>query len=135
LLTRGSTTSGFLLGLAITAVIAALAWWLVPGSGVRIDTSRPAVVQRIQQLERLETVVYWMDKIVAGGQESRHLPRLLAGDRLLLIVYGEVTAGVDLGKIESSQIEVTGRATAATNARATLSTFLPGLGFDRVVVR
>ena len=109
LLTNGSTTSGFLLGLAITTLLAGLAWWLVRGSSVRIDTSRPAVVHRIQQLQRLETVVYGMDKIVAGGQESRYLPRLLAGDRLLLIVYGEVTAGVDLGKIDAAQIEVTGR--------------------------
>ncbi len=105
---RGSTTVGFLVGLAI-AVIAGPGLWVVRGPGVRIDTSRPAVVHRIQQLQRLETVVYGMDKIVAGGQESRYLPRLLAGDRLLLIVYGEVTAGVDLGKIEAAQIQVSGQ--------------------------
>lgn len=195
LLQRGSTRSGFLFGFVIASVVTGLAWWLVRGSGVRIDTSRPAVVHRIQQLQRLETVVYGMDKIVSGGQESRYLPKLLAGDRLLLIVYGEVTAGVDLGKIEAAQIEVGGRnilialppaeifstridnertrvysretglftrpdpnlesdvrkeaerqirqaalesailQTAATNARTTMTTFLQGLGFDKVDVR
>ncbi len=110
-------------------------------------------------------------------------------------MYGEVTAGVDLGKIEPAQIEVSGRAvllvmppaevfatridndrtrvysretglftrpdpnlesevrkeaehqirqaaldggilrTAATNARATLTTFLEGLGFEHAEVR
>jgi hypothetical protein len=106
---RGSTTAGFLFGFAIAAVLAAVGLWLVRVSGVRIDTSRPAVVHHIQQLRRLETIVYGMDKIVAGGLESRYLPKLLAGDRLLLMVYGEATAGVDLGKIEPAQIEVNGR--------------------------
>ena len=105
----GSTTAGFLFGFAIAALVAGVGLWLVRGSGVRIDTSRPAVVHHIQQLRRLETIVYGMDKIVAGGQESPYLPRILAGDRLLLMVYGEATAGVDLGKIEPAQIEVNGR--------------------------
>ena len=86
----------FALGFALAAAIAATVFWLARGSATRIDTSRPTVVHHIRQLQRLETVVYGMDKIVSGGQESRYLPKLLAGDRLLLIVYGEVTAGVDL---------------------------------------
>ena len=53
--------------------------------------------------------MYGMDKIVSGGQESRYLPKLLAGDRLLLIVYGEVTAGVDLSKVEPAHVETSGR--------------------------
>ena len=186
---------GFALGFALAAAMAAAVFWLARGSGIRIDTSRPTVVHHIRQLQRLETVVYGMDKIVSGGQESQYLPKLLAGDRLLLIVYGEVTAGVDLGRIETSQVEISGRAvetsippaevfatridndrtrvyaretglftrpdpnlesdvrreaerevrqaaldagilsTATANARATLSTFLKGLGFDQVVVK
>jgi hypothetical protein len=111
---RGSTITGVLLGFTLTLLIGGLGVWLVRGSGIRIDTSRPAVIRRIQQLQRLETVVFGMDKIVSGGQESRYLPKLLSGDRLLLIVYGEVTAGVDLGKIDASQIEVTGRSVTIT---------------------
>jgi len=107
--TRGSTTTGALFGLAIAMLIGGLALWFIRGSGVRIDTSRPAVVHRIQQLQRLETVVFGMDKIVTGGQESRYFPKLLVGERLLLIVYGEVTAGVDLSKIEAGQIDVSGK--------------------------
>jgi hypothetical protein len=63
-------------------------------------------VQQIQQLQRLETVVYSMEKIVSGSQDSKYLPRLLAGDRLLLIVHGEVTAGVDLGALDASQLTI-----------------------------
>src|SRR5215471_19082871 len=100
----------FALGFALAAAIAATVFWLARGSGTRIDTSRPTVVRHIRQLQRLETVVYGMDKIVSGGQENRYLPKMLAGDRLLLIVYGEVTAGVDLGGIEARQVEISGRA-------------------------
>jgi hypothetical protein len=181
-------------GFALAAIAAGFGWWLVRGPGVRIDTSRPAVVHRIQQLQRLETVVYGMDKIVSGGQESRYLPKLLAGEQILLTVYGEVTAGVDLGRIEPAQVDVSGRTirlsmppaeifstridgertrvyshdtglftrpdpnlesevrreaerqirqaaidggiltAASTNSRATLTTFLQGLGFDHVDV-
>src|SRR6478672_61121 len=61
--------------------------------GTRIDVSQPTVVRRIQQLQRLETVVYTMDKIVTGERENPMLPDFLAGDRLLLLVHGEVVAG------------------------------------------
>jgi hypothetical protein len=50
-----------------------------------------------------------MEKIVSGEQVNAYLPRLLAGDRILLIVHGEVTAGIDLGRLEDSKIDVTGR--------------------------
>jgi len=75
----------------------------------RVDTSRPTVIRQIQQLHRLETVRFGMDKIVSGGWESRYLPSFLAGERLLLIVYGEVTAGVDLNRIDAEDVVVSGR--------------------------
>jgi hypothetical protein len=111
---RGSTATGLLLGIALAFLIGGVTLWFARGSGMRIDTSRPAVVRRIQELQRLETVVFGMDKIVSGGQESRYLPKMLAGDRLLLIVYGEVTAGVDLGKIQEGQIEINGPSVVMT---------------------
>ena len=97
-------------GLAVAAIVGWAAWrFLFPG-GLRIDLSRPAVVQHIQRLQRLETVVYTVEKIVTGAQDSAYLPRVLAGDRILLIVYGEVTAGIDLGKLDASTITIRDRA-------------------------
>ncbi|HEX6217608.1 MAG TPA: DUF4230 domain-containing protein, partial [Vicinamibacterales bacterium] len=74
-----------------------------------VDISQPTVVQQIQQLQRLETVVYNMEKIVSGTQDSKYLPRLLAGDRLLLIVHGEVTAGVDRAALDASRLTIRGK--------------------------
>jgi hypothetical protein len=78
------------------------------------------VVQQIQQLQRLETVVYSMEKIVSGGQDNKYLPRMLAGDRILLIVHGEVTAGVDLGALDPSQLSIDGKAVAIRLPEASL---------------
>jgi hypothetical protein len=107
---RGSVVLGFLLGFIVASLIAAVAVWLFRGAGgTRIDTSMPTVVRQIQQLQRLETVVFNMDKIISGGWESRYLPTFLAGERLLLVVDGDVTAGVDLGRIAADNIIVSGR--------------------------
>jgi hypothetical protein len=115
--------AGFLAGFALAAVAAlVLIWLLFFRDPTRIDVSRPVVVQQIQQLQRLETVVYRMEKIVSGNADSKYLPRMIAGDRLLLIVYGEVTAGVDLGALDSSQVSITGKAVAITLPEASLFT-------------
>jgi len=100
----------FIAGLAVAAIVGWVAWQYLFPAGLRIDLSRPAVVQHIQRLQRLETVVYTVEKIVTGAQDSAYLPRVLAGDRILLIVYGEVTAGIDLGKLDASTITIRDRA-------------------------
>ena len=76
---------------------------------LRMDVSRPTVVSKIQQLQRLETVVYTMDKVVSGEKESAILPDFLAGDKLLMIVHGEVVTGVDFSGLKSGDVSVTGK--------------------------
>ena len=106
---------GFVAGLGVAAAgVLAIRQIGVFSSGPRFDTSEPTVVHQIRSLQRLESVVYAMDKIVAGGYENRFLPRMLAGDRLLLVVYGDVTAGVDLAHVESSGVKIEGRTVALT---------------------
>lgn len=113
-----SGLAGVLVGaLAGVLLILALAWfwsgvnflrWLqAPFSSSRtvIDIGQATVVHRIQQLERLETVVYTLEKIVKGERE-RVLPKFLTGDRLLLIVHGDVVAGVDLGRLRNEDVTV-----------------------------
>lgn len=112
---------GFLAGFVIAVLLSGAATWFWFFRGpYSIDLSRPAVVQQIQQLQRLETVVYSMEKIVSGNQESRYLPRLLVGDRLLLIVHGEVTAGVDLAALDPSRLSISGKSVEISLPDATI---------------
>ncbi len=84
-------------------------WSAVTGRTLSIDVSQPTVVDRIQRLERLETVVYTMDKIVSGAKENPIFPDFLAGDRLLLLVHGEVVAGIDFSSLKPGDVKVNGR--------------------------
>lgn len=79
------------------------------GGATVINVNQPTVVHQIQQMQRLETVEYTMDKIISGEHDNPYLPKFLAGDRLLLIVHGQVIAGVDLGKIQPGDVSVNGR--------------------------
>ena len=107
---RRSPILAFLVGVVAAGALAAVVSWLLFfQSGLRIDLSRPAVVQRIQRLQRLETVVYSMEKIVTGTQDNAYLPRMLAGERILLIVHGEVVAGIDLARLEDAKVDIKGR--------------------------
>jgi len=67
------------------------------------------VVNRIQQLQRLETVVYTMDKVVSGAKENPIFPDFLAGDRLLMLVHGEVVAGIDFSSLKPGDVRVDGK--------------------------
>jgi len=71
--------------------------------------SQGSVVERIQRLQRLETVVYNMDKIVSGQRSNPVLPDFLAGDRMLMIVHGQVVAGVDFSQLRASDVQITGK--------------------------
>ena len=114
---KAGWAAGVVLGVAVGAlgvlVIArqvAFNWpghWLARST--QIDVSQPTVVNKIQQLQRLETVVYTMDKIVSGEKENAILPNFLAGDRLLMIVHGEVIAGVDFSALKSGDVMVDGK--------------------------
>jgi hypothetical protein len=79
----------------------------ITGRTTTFDTSVPAVVQRIQRLNRLETVVYSIDTVVEGSKSSAVLPDLLAGDRILLVVHGQSIAGIDLSKLKPEDVRIT----------------------------
>src|ERR1700722_8336219 len=81
----------------------------VTGRTLTIDVSQPTVVDRIQRLQRLETVVYTMDKLVTGAKENPILPDFLTGDRLLMMVHGEVVAGIDFSNLKPDDVRVDGK--------------------------
>jgi hypothetical protein len=86
----------------------------ITGRTTTFDTSVPAVVQRIQRLNRLETVVYSIDTVVEGTHSSPVLPDLLAGDRLLLVVHGQSIAGIDLAQLKPEDVRIDGQSIHVT---------------------
>ena len=84
-------------------------WSAATGRTLSIDVSQPTVVDRIQRLQRLETVVYTMDKLVTGAKENPVLPDFLAGDRLLMMVHGEGVAGIDFSNLKPGDVRVEGK--------------------------
>jgi len=84
-------------------------WSALTGRTLTIDVSQPTVVDRIQRLQRLETVVYTMDKIVTGARENPIFPDFLAGDRLLMLVHGEVVGGIDFANLKLGDVKVDGK--------------------------
>jgi len=117
---KRSLATGLAIGVVVALLLTLLAgrarsgpletlWSALTGRNTRI-ASQASVVERIQRLQRLETVVYNMDKIVTGEKDNPILPNFLAGDRLLMVVHGQVVAGVDFSQLRSGDIEVTGKA-------------------------
>jgi hypothetical protein len=84
-------------------------WSSVTGRVLSVDVSQPTVVDRIQRLQRLETVVYTMDKLVTGAKENPIFPDFLAGDRLLMMVHGEVVAGIDFSSLKPGDVLLNGK--------------------------
>jgi hypothetical protein len=79
---------------------------LITGRTTTIEASVPAVVEKIQRLNRLETVVYSLDTVVEGDRTSPVLPDILAGDKLLLVVHGQSIAGIDLSQLKSEDVRI-----------------------------
>ena len=112
---------GALLGAVLTAILMGAVVWLSTGLGLlhllgilrggpaQINVDQPTVVHQIQQLQRLETVSYTMDKIISGEHGNAYLPKFLAGDRLLLVVHGEVVGGINLGGLKPGDVLIQGQ--------------------------
>jgi hypothetical protein len=78
---------------------------LITGRPLTI-VSAPDVVEKVQQLNRLETVVYSLDTVVEGNESNPMLPDALAGDKLLMIVHGQTIAGIDMSKLSPDSVQI-----------------------------
>jgi hypothetical protein len=112
---------GALLGAVLTVILLGAVVWFSTGLGLfhllrdlrggrtQINVDQPTVVHQIQQLQRLETVSYTMDKIISGEHGNAYLPKFLAGDRLLLVVHGEVVGGINLAGLQPGDVLIQGQ--------------------------
>src|SRR5580704_779121 len=105
-------------GAILAVILVGAVVWLSTGLGLlrllrgghpQVNVDQPTVVRQIQQLRRLETVMYTMDKIISGEHANAYLPKFLAGDRLLLVVHGEVVGGINLANLKSSDVLIQGQ--------------------------
>ena len=90
---------------AVTGRLGRLAT-LVTGRTTSFDTSVPVVVERIQKLNRMETVVYSLDTVVEGERTSALLPDALVGDKILLVVHGQSIAGIDFTQLKPEDVRI-----------------------------
>jgi hypothetical protein len=79
---------------------------LITGRTSAFDESVPVVVEHIQSLNRLETVVYSLDTVVENAKSSPILPDALAGDKILLVVHGQAVAGIDLSRLKPEDVRI-----------------------------
>jgi hypothetical protein len=112
---------GAFLGAVLTIILIGAVVWLSTGLGLfrllgnlrggrtQFNVDQPTVVHQIQQLQRLETVSYSMDKIISGEHDNAYLPKFLAGDRLLLVVHGEVVGGINLAGLQPGDVQIQGQ--------------------------
>jgi hypothetical protein len=99
-----------LLLVRLTSTSSSSLWSSIFGHGRSTNIAGQAsVVERIQRLQRMETVVFNMDKVVTGEKGSPFLPDFLVGDRMLMIVHGQVVAGIDFSQLRASDIQITGK--------------------------
>lgn len=115
---RGSGLRAALIGLLAFAALALTffaARWTAPASPPSVTVkSTPALLTAIKDVARLETTQLHMEKVIDLSETQKRLFGLLeAKDAILLVAVGEVTIGVDLGKLEEGDVrleEATGTA-------------------------
>jgi len=76
--------------------------------GTYINTNSQAVVLKLQELNRYETVEFTIEKIIDAGSTGNIFSQILFGDKLLLIANGKVIAGFDFSKLKSDSVQING---------------------------
>lgn len=98
------------IGIGVGVILPRVPLLLLPAGQVRqLDT--PTVIQKIQGISQLVTVKYVIEKVIAIEDAKWY------GDsRVLLVAHGIAKAGIDLSKLQRSDVVVEGK---------TLKIFLP----------
>jgi hypothetical protein len=107
---------------------------LVPATPV-ILPNPATVVRQINDLSRLETASYEMEKIVTASSNQQGLMDLLLGESMVFVGYGKVYAGVDFSKMTGQDLVVVNPTTVMVHLPdAELFQDIPVLDNDRSYV-
>jgi Protein of unknown function (DUF4230) len=100
-------------------VAGAVVWWLLsnlfnfsfdnPFRTETVDRSSPAVLKAIQDLEQLRAASGHFEVIVDVEKDTRFVPAVIRGERILFVAVGTVDAGVDLAGLDEDAVDVRGR--------------------------
>jgi hypothetical protein len=79
-----------------------------------IGVDRPAVIQQIRALNRLETTTASIEKVITAEQGGNAFYNFFRGDKLLLVAHGDVIAGIDLSKMRPEDVQLSSDGQSAT---------------------
>ncbi len=78
-----------------------------PSTTTTTVAAGPNVLIAVRDLKRLETETYHFERVIDMTRTETHLYGIVEGkDRLLLVASGDVSAGVDLGGLEETDLVV-----------------------------
>jgi hypothetical protein len=100
----------FLIAASAFIILLIVGWFLVfrDSGGVKLNTDRASVIREMRSLQRFETAIFTIEKIIDGGTSGNVFQQFLFGDKILLIAHGQVIAGFDLSQISEKDVEVEG---------------------------
>jgi Protein of unknown function (DUF4230) len=97
----------------------ALIWWFAsnvfnfslgnPFRTETVDRSQPAVLKAIQDMEQLRAASGHFEVIVDVEKDTRFVPAVIRGERVLFVAVGTVDAGVDLAGVDEDSVDVRGK--------------------------
>ena len=72
-----------------------------------VSRATPDVILAMRDLSRLEAATFHMEKVIELTDEQSHLFGLVqAKDQILLVAVGDVVAGVDMARLDDSDVQV-----------------------------
>ena len=77
-----------------------------PSASTITSLSGPGVLRRIQDLNNLETVAFHIETVVTSDKPGNWYALWQDKQQALFIANGTVTAGIDLGQLKASDVEV-----------------------------
>jgi hypothetical protein len=95
---------------------------------------RGGTIRQIQALNRLETQQYSIERVVEASVERGNFLDAFLGERLLLIASGDVVAGVDLAKLQESDVDISADGESITLRLPPSEVFSARLDNDRTQV-
>lgn len=95
---------------------------------------RGGAIQQMKSLNRLETQRFAIERVVEASTERGNALDMLLGERLLLIASGDVVAGVDLSKLQPSDVTISPDGAGVTLVLPPSEIFSARLNNDRTRV-